>query len=165
MTEIVLHSTITCPSCSSKTTEEMPTDACQFFWECPKCSSVIRPIAGDADFRTALAELTPSNVVDNFNTAAPDDERVKYWSYAGVAGRGCEHSTNPFLRLFNNYLYDREGVNDGMVSVQSARWGDYLGEVSADHAQQIGASFPGSSGFSPSEFYASVAELLANHDF
>ena len=120
---------------------------------------------GDADFRTALAELTPSNVVDNFNTAAPDDERVKYWSYAGVAGRGCEHSTNPFLRLFNNYLYDREGVNDGMVSVQSARWGDYLGEVSADHAQQIGASFPGSSGFSPSEFYASVADLLANHDF
>jgi triacylglycerol lipase len=120
---------------------------------------------GGADFRTAVAELTPSNVIDNFNSAVIDDERVRYWSYAGVAGRGCDHSTNPFLRLFNNYLYDREGINDGMVSVESAKWGDYLGEISADHAQQIGAAFPGSSGFSPAEFYASVAEMLANHDF
>ncbi len=120
---------------------------------------------GDADFRTAVAELTPENVANNFNPAVLDDERVRYWSYAGVAGRGCDHTVNPFLRLFNSYLYDREGPNDGMVSAASARWGEFLGELAADHAQQIGASFPGSSGFNNSEFYASVAQLLANHNF
>lgn len=120
---------------------------------------------GDADFRTAVSELTPANIINNFNPSVQDDERVKYWSYAGIAGRGCEHSVNPFLRLFNNYLYDREGPNDGMVSAASARWGEYVGDLPADHAQQIGAVFPGSSGFSHTDFFSSVAELLARHNF
>ena len=33
MTEIQTSSTITCPHCGTRKTEEMPTDACQFFYE------------------------------------------------------------------------------------------------------------------------------------
>ena len=47
MTEITLISTVTCPFCASKTTADMPTDACAFFWECPACGKVVRPKAGD----------------------------------------------------------------------------------------------------------------------
>ena len=25
----------------------MPTDACQFFWPCPRCEAVVRPEEGD----------------------------------------------------------------------------------------------------------------------
>lgn len=46
-TEIVLTSTITCPNCGHKKEEVMPTDACQYFYDCENCHSVIRPKAGD----------------------------------------------------------------------------------------------------------------------
>ncbi len=42
-----LRSTITCPHCGRATTETMPVDACQWFYECPGCATVLRPKAGD----------------------------------------------------------------------------------------------------------------------
>lgn len=46
-TPVELRSTITCPHCSARSEEEMPTEACQFFWECPSCHQVARPKPGD----------------------------------------------------------------------------------------------------------------------
>lgn len=45
--EVLLTSTITCPKCGHQKEEEMPTAACQFFYECENCKDVIRPKAGD----------------------------------------------------------------------------------------------------------------------
>ena len=45
--EIILQSTITCPNCGRQNEEEMPTDACQFFYECENCHQVIKPKEGD----------------------------------------------------------------------------------------------------------------------
>ena len=42
-----LTSTLTCPVCTHQQTEEMPTDACQYFYECPGCHTVLKPLAGD----------------------------------------------------------------------------------------------------------------------
>lgn len=42
-----LTSTLTCPQCCGVSVETMPTDACQFFYDCPKCSAVLRPLKGD----------------------------------------------------------------------------------------------------------------------
>jgi len=42
-----LESTITCPECGHQQTELMPTDACQFFWDCPKCGVKLKPKEGD----------------------------------------------------------------------------------------------------------------------
>jgi hypothetical protein len=47
MSTFVLKSTITCPECGHKTEESMPTDACQWFYECENCKVVLRPKAGD----------------------------------------------------------------------------------------------------------------------
>lgn len=41
------QSTLTCPECSHVETFEMPTDACQWFLECPACHVVLKPQPGD----------------------------------------------------------------------------------------------------------------------
>ncbi|MBL8711047.1 MAG: hypothetical protein JNL25_17770 [Rhodospirillaceae bacterium] len=45
MTE--LRSTITCPECGHQATETMPTNACQYFYECSSCGALLKPKAGD----------------------------------------------------------------------------------------------------------------------
>lgn len=45
--EIRSHSLITCPKCNHATREEMPTDACQYFYECKKCKTILKPLKGD----------------------------------------------------------------------------------------------------------------------
>ena len=45
--EIKLFSIITCPVCGHKKEEKMPTDACQFFYECENCHTVLKPNPGD----------------------------------------------------------------------------------------------------------------------
>lgn len=45
--DVISVSVITCPVCGNKKEEEMPTDACQFFYECENCHSIIKPKKGD----------------------------------------------------------------------------------------------------------------------
>ena len=44
---IELKSTITCPECGYSKEEEMPTNACQYFYECENCKTVLKPKLGD----------------------------------------------------------------------------------------------------------------------
>ena len=44
---VELNSTITCPKCSHEQLEIMPTDACQFYYDCKACSELLKPLAGD----------------------------------------------------------------------------------------------------------------------
>lgn len=46
-TPVQRRSVITCPSCGHRRTETMPDDACQFFYECVSCETVLRPRPGD----------------------------------------------------------------------------------------------------------------------
>jgi hypothetical protein len=46
MTSMVLESMITCPRCGHAQRESMPTDACQFFYECTGCHTLLRPKPG-----------------------------------------------------------------------------------------------------------------------
>ncbi|HET6567969.1 MAG TPA: alpha/beta fold hydrolase [Rhodothermales bacterium] len=118
-----------------------------------------------SDFLAAVEELTPAYVCDTFNPAVPDSPDVRYFSYAGVAGRGAEASMNPALRFLNAILYKSEGVNDGFVSETSARWGQYLGTIPADHARQVGLQFFPAGEFDADDFYVSVARMLAAEGF
>jgi len=43
----ILESVITCPKCGSARSEIMPTDACQYYYECTGCRTLLRPKAGD----------------------------------------------------------------------------------------------------------------------
>jgi hypothetical protein len=39
--------TITCPKCGHEATEQMPTNACQFFYDCTGCGGRLKPRPGD----------------------------------------------------------------------------------------------------------------------
>ena len=41
-----LPSTLTCPMCGGEALEIMPTDACQFFYDCRHCGELLRPLKG-----------------------------------------------------------------------------------------------------------------------
>lgn len=45
--EVKLVSMITCPLCGHSKDEVMPTEACQYFYDCEKCHAVLKPKLGD----------------------------------------------------------------------------------------------------------------------
>ncbi|MXS80114.1 hypothetical protein ABF86_04965 [Nitrosomonas sp. GH22] len=47
MKNMITQSTISCPHCGHKETEEMPIDACQWYYECKLCHTLLHPLAGD----------------------------------------------------------------------------------------------------------------------
>ncbi|MDH3380013.1 MAG: hypothetical protein OEQ39_24090 [Gammaproteobacteria bacterium] len=47
MSAIILESTLTCPLCGNSKAELMPTDACQYYYECEACHSLLKPNKGD----------------------------------------------------------------------------------------------------------------------
>lgn len=109
----------------------------------------------------ALTELTPEYMVESFNPAYSDHPSVRYWSYGGGAGKGTDVPMNPLLRPLNAALYRREGINDGYVSIRSARWGEFMEVLKADHAHQVGIHYAPNSAFDADEFYLSLARRLS----
>jgi hypothetical protein len=45
--EVIIDSVITCPKCGFQKKETMPTDSCQFFYECSECKAILKPLDGD----------------------------------------------------------------------------------------------------------------------
>ena len=45
--DVITESIITCPLCGIAKVETMPTDACQYFYECTGCGTLLRPNPGD----------------------------------------------------------------------------------------------------------------------
>jgi hypothetical protein len=45
--QIISESVITCPECGHSTQETMPTDACQWYYECKGCGILLKPKIGD----------------------------------------------------------------------------------------------------------------------
>lgn len=44
---IQAESTITCPHCGGTSCEVMPTDYCQWYYDCPECGALLKPLKGD----------------------------------------------------------------------------------------------------------------------
>jgi hypothetical protein len=68
---------------------------------------------------------------------------------------------NPLLLPGYSYMLRTVGANDGMVPVESQKWGEVWGEIEADHWEQIGWS----RSFDAKRFYAILAEHLAEWGF
>lgn len=149
-----------------------------------KALSGVTDAPGSPNLKAALVQLsTPA--MQRWNALHPDDARVRYYSVAGrSAGRiaasecaGGAWGNSSRIDLLDPLLAIPEGVfalyspnplvprpNDGLVTVQSAKWGKFLGCVPADHLDevgQIGHLFPDVvSGFSHKELFRKiVAEL------
>jgi hypothetical protein len=47
MASFVEYSVLTCPKCGHEARERMPVDACQYYYECEGCSTLLKPRPGD----------------------------------------------------------------------------------------------------------------------
>ena len=45
--DVILESELLCPKCAHKMLDTMPTNACQWFYECDDCRMLISPKQGD----------------------------------------------------------------------------------------------------------------------
>ena len=134
-----------------------------------------------ADFAT---EHMPQSVIDGYfpslrqmtraysrkmNRELPNDPKVQYFSFGGAA-----HLIPADMYYIPWYIIgQKEGPNDGMVSLRSCRWGKYMGHIEGvDHKdlinwmggvnwlkQALGAEVS----FNPLAFYLSIADNLARN--
>lgn len=118
----------------------------------------------------AFAQLTRRYMVDEFNAATPDAADTRYFSY-GAALAGPPSLLSPF-RHSHGVVAAAEGANDGLVSVESSRWGTYKGTlVGVSHLDLINWSnrmawtvrewLGVKRNFNAIAFYLDIADMLA----
>ncbi|MFN3198212.1 MAG: lipase family alpha/beta hydrolase [Bradymonadia bacterium] len=144
-------------------------------------------VSEDADLRAALYAISTEGVAA-FNAEHADDDRVMYQSWAGVSSvlglpntrREAEACGD--LDLRHKGTSDRMHVtlaplagitaggfdltpNDGMVTVESAKWGAFRGCIPADHLDEVGQvkneGADADTGFDAVRFYRTMAAELA----
>ncbi|KAJ8326965.1 hypothetical protein QVD99_005278 [Batrachochytrium dendrobatidis] len=92
-----------------------------------KSHPIIRAIFSPMD-APAFTNLTRAYCAA-FNQATPDDPNIYYASYAAVA----DVSKLAPLHFSHQIINRLEGANDGLVSLKSAQWGEFMGAVDCDH--------------------------------
>lgn len=85
----------------------------------------------------SAAQLTRNYISDVFNPKITDVPDVPYYSYSSSVGKGTPDSIRIMSRYQNRHIYDNEGLNDGMVSVKSAKWGEHIATSHLSHLEQI----------------------------
>jgi triacylglycerol lipase len=92
----------------------------------------------------AYANLTTSFLQNTFNPMTPDSANVEYFSFGAVIPKpptSEEDNGLPIwhpLYLPHKVVTEREGrENDGLVSIKSARWGKFVGQLACDHWVRI----------------------------
>jgi triacylglycerol lipase len=130
------------------------------------------------EVRSALTWCS-TDFMETFNEEHPPHPDVSWYSYAGRAGivangkPECENAMlpNPTIKnALNAPFYPGwtligglVGVdNDGLVPVESAKFGDFLGCVPADHVQEIGMYWGTLPLFDHTSFYLDHAVHLEN---
>jgi triacylglycerol lipase len=117
-----------------------------------KLRRMLAAVGADVD---GLYDLTTRRMED-FNRTVADVSSVLYSSVVGVVERS--DLDNPLLAPGHSFLLERAGSNDGIVPSESQKWGDVVGEIQADHWEQIGWSRR----FDAGAFYAVLAEHLSD---
>ncbi len=114
-------------------------------------------------------DLCTDYMVNVFNPNTPNVAGVYYQSWAAKAKISC-----PNLMLEPTWLIllGMEGDNDGLVSVNSAKWGSFRGVQSAawyspgcDHLCIVGQMFGLTPGFSAPDFFVSVVSDLKTRGY
>ena len=57
MADIQILSRLTCPECGHLAEVEMPTNACQYFYDCRGCGALLKPKAGDCCVFCSYADV------------------------------------------------------------------------------------------------------------
>ncbi|CAN9306810.1 alpha/beta-hydrolase [Alternaria alternata] len=119
----------------------------------------------------AFSQLTQEYMQNSFNPKTPDIPDVRYFSY----GASLEPTRWSVFAPSHAIIKQKEGVNDGLVSVQSSRWGDYKGTlIGVSHLDLINWTnrlkwffweLTGSKrNFNAIAFYLDICDMLAKED-
>lgn len=90
-----------------------------------------------SDALGSVEQLTRTYITERFNPQVPDVPDIPYYSYSGCVGKGTDHPITVISRYQNNHVFAQEGPNDGMVSIESARWGEYIKTINLSHIEQM----------------------------
>lgn len=113
-----------------------------------------------------LYQLTEQYAEEEFNVEVTPDSRVSYYSIAGVTNLLTldlfrQDLCNPLL--LPTILLTTDGPSDGLVTVESASYGELLGTIPADHFDEIGQFLGLSSlAFNHLSFYSRLARFITN---
>ncbi|GAC1531911.1 MAG: triacylglycerol lipase [Polyangiales bacterium] len=110
----------------------------------------------DPNLKAQVIGLSEHYMVTTFNPKYVDDARVQYFSYGGRTNSldghpDCDDAlypddpsklsdAQPFLQTTASWLEQGslKKANDGLVTVQSAKWGSFLQCIPADHMSEVG---------------------------
>lgn len=121
----------------------------------------------------AFEQLTTRYMRNEFNPSTPDEPSVRYFSY------GADMLSTPGLLSTFRYSYRAikklEGPNDGLVSVDSSRWGEYQGTLQGLHhldlinwqnrmSWAVREWMGMKRNFNAVAFYLGIADMLAKQD-
>ena len=91
----------------------------------------------DSNALGALHQLSPEYVTETFNKECPWNSPVPQYCITASCGLGTGIPIGAALNVFNHYIFDREGENDGFVSCKSATFGPVLTHTDLSHYEQI----------------------------
>ncbi|KAH3680132.1 hypothetical protein WICMUC_000533 [Wickerhamomyces mucosus] len=117
-------------SLTTVTTPHRGSEVADFVVEMAKSTQILRQ---GLKLPASINQLTTTEM-EKFNKLILDDSKVQYFSYGG-----CFHPLwfNVFYSSWK-IIKEKGGENDGMVSVESSKWGTYLGTLmNVDHLDLI----------------------------
>ncbi len=112
-------------------------------------------------------DLTRSYMITVFNPNTPNKSGVYYQSWAAKIKMMAADARNWYFIATWPILLGYEGANDGLVSVNSAKWGNFRGTEDAswysagcDHLNIVDQLFGFTPGFDANTFYVDLAADL-----
>jgi|SRR5699024_3186337 len=108
----------------------------------------------------SAAQLTRNYVEDQFNETIKNVPNIPYYSYSSAVGKGTSDPIKVMSRYQNSYIYEEEGLNDGMVSVESAKWGQHIKTANLAHMEQMNLRVKEEREPLFNAFWLDVAEML-----
>ena len=113
--------------------------------------------------------VTRPYMKDVFNPNTPNVEGLYYQSWASKARYSCPSG---ILQLTWLYALTQEGSNDGLVSVESAKWGNFRGvedgswwSPGVDHLNLVNQFFGITPGFDAKGFYVDMVADLKSRGY
>ena len=128
---------------------------------CEWADIAMKKIGWDFD---VIIQMSKNYMEEVFNPMVPDVEEVEYYSWSARASLWGKNRVKPFMLHFYLIIKATEGENDGMVSVESAKWGKWLGILEGDHYGVIGQPL-GMTNFDYLGFFLSEAKRLEKEGF
>lgn len=101
-------------------------------------NTMLQADGGERNSSLSVYEQMTADYMRVFNQLVPDKEQIYYQSYAFDMKNPASH---PAMGVFYLLVKKHEGKNDGLVSVESAKWGNFRGVYTGPGA--YGISHPG----------------------